>query len=218
MRDGRRLRRPQREGRARARHQIEPLGARAFARHRPQRVGEVLLDQRDLGLHGDADVRQRLAAAAVGRDPGQDPGGPLLVHEAARAVDRIDERDDLRGALRRPLRQHAAPVRAQALGDQQTRPAGGEGGEAIDQHPFRHAIHRIDDVARLLAGHRRQLVGRRARARRDDFGADGLVNRLDGLDQRGLVTHAISVTEPAGSDGIATMPQASCGIRRRARS
>ena len=66
----------------------------------------------------------------------------------------------------------------------------GERREAIDQHLLGQAIDRVDDVARLLARHRRQLVGRRARARRDHLGADRLVNRLDGDQQSGFVAQA----------------------------
>ena len=69
-------------------------------RDRPHRVAQVLLHQRDLGLHGERDVGQRRRRAAGWARRRSAPRPALLVHQAARAVDRID--DDRRS--RRPLR------------------------------------------------------------------------------------------------------------------
>ena len=98
--DGVGARRPQRERAARPGGAIEALAVGAAAGDRPHRVAQVLLHERDLRLHGELDVGQRLAAASVGRDAGQHPGRALLHHQAARAVDRVDDDDDLDVLLR----------------------------------------------------------------------------------------------------------------------
>ena len=49
---------------------IETLGVRAAGRNSPQHVAEVLLDQRNLGLHGQLDVGQRGGASRLRLPPG----------------------------------------------------------------------------------------------------------------------------------------------------
>ena len=56
-------------------HSLRPLPA-----NRPQLVREVLLHQRNLRLHRELDVGQRRRVAAIGRDAGENPAGPLLIH------------------------------------------------------------------------------------------------------------------------------------------
>src|SRR5262249_35818166 len=56
LQDGGGARRPQGERLPRAGRAIEALGAHPLAGDRPQLVGEVLLDERDLRLHGQGDV------------------------------------------------------------------------------------------------------------------------------------------------------------------
>jgi hypothetical protein len=67
----------------------------ALAGDCPQRVAQVLLGERDLGLDGELDVGQGGGLAAVGRDPSQDPGRALAVHQPAGAVDRVNQHPQL---------------------------------------------------------------------------------------------------------------------------
>ncbi len=159
---------------------IEALGLRAAGRNGPEHVAEVLLDQRNLGLHRQLDVGERGVAPgalrAEGRDAGQHPGGALLVHEAARAVDRIDEDDDLDVLGSRPFRQHAPAVLPQPLGDEEQRPVPRQRLELREQHLLRDPIDGKQRVAGVVAHHLRQLVARAGLAAGDDAVADHLVD------------------------------------------
>src|SRR6185369_9717810 len=88
VRDRRRGRGLQIQGRALAGDAIEAGRGHAAASDGPQLVGQVLLDERYLRLHRELDVRQR-ARAGPRRDTRKDPGGALLVHEATRSIDRV---------------------------------------------------------------------------------------------------------------------------------
>ena len=184
---------------------IEAFAVGAAARDRPHRVAQVLLHERDLGLHGDRDVGQRLASVAVGRDAGQHPRRALLHHQAARAVDRVDDDDDLDVLLARAGGQHAAPVRAQPLGHQQARPlaATASSKRASSTASDRRSTANTR-VARVVAHHRRQLVDRLALARGDHLVANRLV-------------HARECGRPAPRDRAApVMPACSGGAAARA--
>ena len=74
-----------------ARQPVEALRLRAFAPQRPQLIRQVLLHQRNLRLHRQHDVPQRRGRPAIGRHAGEHPRAALLVHQAARAVDRVDD-------------------------------------------------------------------------------------------------------------------------------
>ena len=80
----------------------------------------MLLHERDLGLHREHDVAQSRLGAAIRRDAGEDPRRPLLVHQPARAVDRIDEDPPPALVVARAARQHE-PRRRQPFGDEHER-------------------------------------------------------------------------------------------------
>jgi hypothetical protein len=183
-------RRPRHQRSALAGDAIEAFAVGAAARDRPQRVAQVLFHQWDLGLHGERDVGQRLASVSVGGDSGQHPRRALLHHQAARAVDRVDNDDDLDVLLARAGGQHAAPVLAEPFGHEQARPPLCELLEAREQHRLRQAIDGEHSIARIIAHDRRQLVYRLALTRRDHLVADGLVHAADVGDQRLGVTQA----------------------------
>ena len=94
LRDRRRLRGARCERHAPAGKSIEPLAAH-FTIHDPQGVAKVLFAQRDLCLYGELDIGERRRWDAFARDPSEDPRGPLLVHQSASAVDRIDDDSQL---------------------------------------------------------------------------------------------------------------------------
>jgi hypothetical protein len=122
-------------------------GGRAVP-HDPQAVREMLLEQRDLGLQRERDAGERGGVAAIRRHTRQNPAGPLLIHQAACAVDRIDDHRDLR---RGAVRQHAASGLAEPFGDEQHRPLACQRLEMADERLFRHAIEREDRVAGVAA-------------------------------------------------------------------
>ena len=64
----------------------------------------MLLEERDLGLHGEDDVRQARLGAAIRRNAREHPGAALLVHQAARAVEWIDEQPPATVTLTRAVR------------------------------------------------------------------------------------------------------------------
>ena len=125
----------------------------------PELVREVLLHERDLGLHGEHEIGQA-RVRNVGRDAGEDPRAALLVHEPTRAVDRIDDEDVARLALVAAARQDHPPA-LEPLGDEHdaAQPAGFTL-ELRDEHFFAHAVDGVDRVAAGIAGH----GGQRSRA------------------------------------------------------
>ena len=123
-------------------------------------------------------VAREIAAGDRG-DAGEDPRRALLVHEAARAVDRIDDHGDLDGGGIGARGQDAAAVGAEPLGDQQAGPFAADLGEAFDQHRLGHAIDREHGVAALLGDDLGQSLERRRRAGGDDLGLDRVVDGAD---------------------------------------
>ena len=51
----------------------------------------MLFEEWNLGLHGKYHIGQARRDAAVRRDAGENPGAALLIHQAARAVERIHQ-------------------------------------------------------------------------------------------------------------------------------
>ena len=122
-----------------------------LAANRPGFVAQVLLQGRDLALHRQHDVRQPRLVAAVRRDAAQHPGAALLVHQAARAVDRVDQDPPARsrGIAAARQRQRSA---GDALGDEHDAPEAFRIGlEPADQHVFADAIDGVDGVALPVA-------------------------------------------------------------------
>ena len=174
--DGGRARRAEMQGRPLAGETVESLRPRPLAPDGPQGVREMLLHERHLGLDRRHHVAQAGARAAVRGHPGQDPGAPLLVHEAAGPVDRVHE-DAQRGLrLGAPRRQHD-PASREALRHQHDRPeapqlALHQGRETL----LADAIHRVDRVPLALVGHPGQVTRGGILAGLHHRGADLLVD------------------------------------------
>ena len=155
----------------------------------------MLLDQWHLGLDGKGDVLQRCRRASIERDPGQNPGAALLIHETARTVDRVDDhapdgirlvgaagQDDL-SAVRQPFgNQHQRRQRCDV------------GLERQNQFLFADAVNRIDRVAFFVVRDLRKLVDRRRLSRGDHGVAHSIVDIQDRLDQGVYVGHCGSST------------------------
>ena len=130
-----------------AREPVDANGRRPLVSNRPELVREMLLDERNLGLHRQFDICQR-AGARTARHPGQDPGRTFLVHHAARAVDRVHDDDPSRslsvGAFR-----HDDLAARQPLGHQQHRllPRGDSSADLCDELVFSNAVDRVDRIA-----------------------------------------------------------------------
>ncbi len=147
----------------------------ALAANGPQLIAQVLLHERQFRLHGEHDVRQRGVGAR--RHGGQDPRGPLLIHQAARAVDRIDDDRPLDARDVGASRQHDFPAR-QALGDESHGCVPGDRPlDLLDQHVFRDAVDRVDRVALVVVRDVAQRVDGAALAGGDDIAADPRVQR-----------------------------------------
>ena len=143
----------------------------------------MLLDERNLRLNSQLDVRQR-ARARAGGDAGQNPRGTLLVHEPTRPIDRIDDDRPRRGAAR--AGRHDDPAAGQPLGDEQ------DGGvrrrnrapDLLDEHMLGDAIDRIDRVPVLVASHAGQRACRGLLARVHDVPADPPMQGLNRREER----------------------------------
>ena len=97
-------------------------------------------------------------AAAVGRDAGQHPGRALLHHQPARAVDGVDDDDDLDVFVARAGGQHAAPSCPSPSATSRHGHSPRQLLEALEQHRLGHAVDGEQRVARVVAHHRRQLA------------------------------------------------------------
>jgi hypothetical protein len=78
----------------------------ALTLDRPEHVGEAHLARRQLAHDRDFDIAQPRVATLVRRDARERPRGTLVVHDPARAIDRIDDDADLRILLLRALRKN----------------------------------------------------------------------------------------------------------------
>ena len=150
LRDGRRARRPRGEQCARSGNAVESLSSQLSVDH-PECVTQMLLQQRDLGLDRELDVGERRRRPAVRRHAGEYPRGPLLIHQATGAVDRIDDDPELDGIGRVTRREHELACRAQSLGHEHEGPLGRQLAEPLDQNALGHAIDRVNRVAPLVA-------------------------------------------------------------------
>jgi hypothetical protein len=138
----------------------------------------MLLHERDLGLHSEHDVAQPRLDAAVRRHAGEDPRRPLLIHQAARPVDRIDEQPPPAFPLVRAARQHE-PLGGKSLRDEHQRLGARELLEPRDERLLAHAVHRVDRVPRAVVRDVAQRLRTLLRERRHDARADLLVQLED---------------------------------------
>ena len=68
---------------------------RYLAADHPERIAQVLFNERDLGLQRELDVSEVRSRATIGCDPREDPRRSLLIHQPARPIDRIDDDSQL---------------------------------------------------------------------------------------------------------------------------
>src|SRR5215211_1462130 len=129
---------------------VEPFRVGSFATEGPKNVGKMLFDQRYLGLHRKLDVAQISTWTTIGRHTREYPAAAFLVHQTARAVDRIDDDSPHDIRFSGPTRQNNLTT-FQTLGDQQHwRNRRHFTFEEFDQHFFADAIEREDRIAFLL--------------------------------------------------------------------
>ena len=62
-----------------------------MAADRAELIGTLLLACRQLRHHRHLDVAQMRPRPALQREAGEDPGAPFVMHQAARAIDRIED-------------------------------------------------------------------------------------------------------------------------------
>ena len=160
---------------------------------RPDRIREVLLQDRDLRLQRQTDVGQRGRPRAFPRGRGATPvriqadrfwyirprvpsiGSTMTTISASRSS--IPD-----GSRRRPSWPSPSAMSRHGHSAASAR-------EPVEQHPLRDAIDGVDLVARLLPRRGGHLVGRRLRARGDDLVADVGMNLAKARQQARLVTH-----------------------------
>ena len=170
---------------------IVALGVRSVAPRlfgdSPGHVRQVLLDQRNFGHHRQLDVAQVGLRPPVRRHARENPRGSLLVHQSARAVNRIDDNAPFRIGLVRPFGQHNLPLDValvQPLGDQHNRYVRRDfAGEEVDQPRLAHAVDGVNCVARLFFGDFGKLAQRRPLRLGDDGVADLLVESANGVEE-----------------------------------
>ena len=122
-------------------------GANAPAANRPQLVAQMLLHERDFGLHSDFNIGQGGFLAAVGRDAGENPRRPFLVHQPTRAVDWIDDDAPAGILLLCALGEHDATTR-QSFADQNDWLVRRDfASEPFDERRFADEVDSVDDVA-----------------------------------------------------------------------
>src|SRR6185295_1673117 len=110
--------------------------------------------------------------AAVRCDASEDPGTALLIHQAARAVDRIDDQSPATVLLGRATRQHERL--GEALRNHTYRLIVRQPAEAALERLLAHAVDGIDRVSGVTSGPR-ELFGGLARTRVHHGVADSIV-------------------------------------------
>lgn len=131
---------------------------RALAAHGPERIAEVLFDERKLGLNGKLDIGERSSCAAIRRNACENPAAAFLIHQAARAVDGIgDDAPFGFGLACAAGKNDAAAV--QAFGDEDNGNAAGDLAlKEFDEQRFTDAIDGEDGVALAVVDDRGERV------------------------------------------------------------
>jgi 23S rRNA (uracil1939-C5)-methyltransferase len=117
----------------------------AAAPHGPELVGQVLFHERDLRLHGQHEIR-KACVRNVRRDAGEHPRAALLVHEPARAVDRIDDEKVARRSFLAAARQDQAAALESLGHEHDAAEPDCFALELGDEHFLADAIDRVDGV------------------------------------------------------------------------
>ena len=146
----------------------------------------MLFEKWDLGLNGERDIRESRRCSTVRRHTGEHPGAALLVHQAARAVDWIDEHSPAAVTL----------LGAKSFGDHTHRFVGGQFTQAPHEGLFRHPVNRVDRVT-FVACRRCELLGRLSLARLHDGVADRVMQRKDRLEQFLSAAHSAAPSPPS---------------------
>ena len=140
----------------------------------------MLLHQRDLGLHRELDVGKRW------RDPwperryaGQNPRRALLVHEAARTVDGVDQHHHLEVVPCRLCGEDLPAVVPEPLGDQEAWIITCDRCEALEECRLGDPVDRENGVSRVVADHAGEGVGVTRFADREHLVANRLVDRSE---------------------------------------
>src|SRR5215475_1251345 len=123
---------------------VEAFGADSLIADRPELVGEMLLDDRNLGLDGQRDVVQQCFRATVWRNARQYPRAALLIHEATRSVDGIDDDPPVGRSVTLRIFFETFTGQNETVPPSQVR-------EQIPYRLFADHIDRIDRVTRRLA-------------------------------------------------------------------
>ena len=155
---------------------------------RPHLVAQVLLEERDLGLHGEHDVAQRSLRFTMRRDPCENPSAALLVHEAARAVDRIDDHAPAAILLAGAGGEEEAP-RRQPFRNQPERFVVRDISQALDERRLAHTIDGVDGVDAVVGRNGSQRLDLLTCTGVQDGGANAVVDREDGLEEPTDVSH-----------------------------
>src|SRR4051794_25328183 len=143
-----------------------------IAAHRPELITKMLLHERDFRLDGGFDVAESHQVAAVWGDASEDEAGAFLEHEAAGAVDWVD--NDLPAGVELSCqgRQDHAPV-GQALADKDDGLMSGDfAREPVDEGRLADSINGVDNVASAVVGNAAELGGRMLLAGGYDEAAD----------------------------------------------
>src|SRR5213594_3054689 len=218
VRDGVRPRGSERDRLPRAGKAIEPPRLDPPPAECPELIRKMLLDQRNLGLHGEHDVTQARLGTAVRRDSGENPGAALLIHQSARAVDRVDQQPPAAILLPRPARQDE-DVAGESFGHQTQRLRASELGEALHEGFLGHPVDGVDRVACAappchFGSHGGKLLRSLPRAGVHHGAPDAIVEREDGLEQARGVRHLSRPAYSARSRPPGARPPSPPGQRR----
>ena len=175
VRDARGIRRTQAERLPRACQPVEAFRVCAKPPFRPEHVRQMLLGERNLRLNRQHDVAQVGRVAAIGRHAGQDPRASLLVHETARAVDRIHDHDKRCNCGLRASRQHDAAPGQPFRYEHDRRARRDLTLEELDERVLAHPVDRVDRVSLVVCRDAGEIVEARALSRRDDRMPDFVV-------------------------------------------
>ena len=213
--DGIRARRPQHERLPRAGQAIEPPRLHPPSAQRPQLVRQMLFDEGNLRLHGEDGIAQAGVGAAVRRYTGENPGAALLIHESARAVDRVHQQAPAAIPLPRPTRQHEA-IAGESLGHQAQRLLARELSEPLYEGFLTHPVDGVNRIASLsrIGRHGGEQLRGLAGACVEHRIPDALVQREDGLEQAPGVRHLSRPACSARPRPLAARPPSLPGRRR----
>jgi hypothetical protein len=163
-----------------------------IAAYGPELITKMLLHERDFRLDGGFDVAESHQVAAVWGDASEDEAGAFLEHEAAGAVDWVDNDLPTSVAFSCGVWQDHAAV-GQPLADK-------DDGfircdfacEPVDEGRLADSINGVDNVASAVVGNTAELGGRVLFAGGYDEAADRILEAADRFNEVGSVGHDVS--------------------------